>query len=89
MQRPIDYLRLPLAAGGTARVRVVVPADLGSFTGPHLRRVVEPGELELRLGSSGPAIHLTATVTLTGPPRHVDRTRRPHARLDPSAAAPR
>ncbi len=89
VQRLIGYLRLPLAAGEAARVRAVVPADLASFTGPDLRRVVEPGELQLRLGSSSAAIRLTATVTLTGAPRQVDHTRRLHARLDPSTAAPR
>jgi beta-xylosidase len=79
VQRLIGYLRLPLAAGQASRVRVTVPADLASFTGRDGRRIVEPGELELRLGPSSTETLLTAGVTLTGPVRPVDHTRRLHA----------
>jgi beta-xylosidase len=79
VQRLIGYLRLPLAAGQASRVRVTVPADLASFTGRDGRRIVEPGELELRLGPSSTETRLTAGVTLTGPVRPVDHTRRLHA----------
>lgn len=79
VQRLIGYTRVPLAPGEARRVRVTVPADLASFTGRDGRRLVEPGELELRLAASSTAPLLTATVTLTGPVRHVDHTRRLHA----------
>ncbi|MFE6595422.1 glycoside hydrolase family 3 N-terminal domain-containing protein [Streptomyces sp. NPDC057781] len=79
VQRLIGYTRVPLAPGEARRVRVTVPADLASFTGRDGRRLVEPGDLELRLAASSTAPLLTATVTLTGPVRHVDRTRRLHA----------
>ncbi|MEV5986693.1 glycoside hydrolase family 3 N-terminal domain-containing protein [Streptomyces sp. NPDC052051] len=79
VQRLIGYTRVPLAPGEARRVRVTVPADLASFTGRDGRRVVEPGALELRVAASSAAPRLTATVTLTGPERQVDHTRRLHA----------
>ena len=79
VQRLIGYTRVPLAPGEARRVRVTVPADLASFTGRDGRRVVERGDLELRLAASSTDPRLTATVTLTGLGRHVDHTRRLHA----------
>ncbi|MFG3320764.1 glycoside hydrolase family 3 N-terminal domain-containing protein [Streptomyces sp. NPDC048171] len=79
VQRLVGYTRVPLAPGEARRVRAVVPADLASFTGRDGHRVVEPGALELRFAASSTAPPLTATVTLTGPPRRVDHTRRLHA----------
>ncbi|MEU3525875.1 glycoside hydrolase family 3 N-terminal domain-containing protein [Streptomyces sp. NPDC038707] len=88
VQRLIGYARVPLAAGETRRVRVTVSADLASFTGRDGRRVVEPGELHLRLAASSAEARLTATVTLTGPARHVDHTRRFHARFEQETVRP-
>ncbi|MFJ9998348.1 beta-xylosidase/alpha-l-arabinosidase [Streptomyces werraensis] len=79
VQRLVGYARLELAPGEERRVRVTVPADVASFTGRDGRRIVEPGELELRLAASSTDTRLTATVTLTGPVREVDHTRRFHA----------
>ncbi|NBM18946.1 glycoside hydrolase family 3 C-terminal domain-containing protein, partial [Streptomyces sp. GC420] len=81
VQRLIGYTRVPLAPGESGRITVHVPADLASFTGRDGRRVVEPGELELRLAASSTDTRLTATVVLTGGPRYVDHTRRLHARF--------
>lgn len=79
VQRLAGYVRVELAAGEAARVRVGVPADLASFTGRDGVRVVEPGALELRLSASSTDPRLTAEVRLTGPARTVDHTRRLHA----------
>lgn len=79
VQRLVGYARVDLAPGERRRIRSVVPADLASFTGRSGKRVVEPGELELRLGSSSTEPRLTARVTLTGPVRQVDHHRRLHA----------
>ncbi|MGQ4422363.1 glycoside hydrolase family 3 C-terminal domain-containing protein, partial [Streptomyces violaceoruber] len=79
VQRLIGYTRVPLAPGEARRVRVEVPADLASFTGRDGRRIVEPGDLELRFAASSTEPRLTATVALTGPERRVDHTRRLHA----------
>ncbi|MFD3738070.1 glycoside hydrolase family 3 N-terminal domain-containing protein [Streptomyces sp. NPDC058629] len=78
VQRLIGYVRLDLDPGRAARVRVTVPADLASFTGRDGHRIVEPGDLELRLSASSTDTRLTARVTLTGPVRTVDHTRRLH-----------
>lgn len=79
VQRLVGYRRLDLAPGAAARVRVTVPADLAGFTGLDGVRVVEPGELELRLGASSADLRLTVISTLTGPVRQLDHTRRLHA----------
>ncbi|MEV0846673.1 glycoside hydrolase family 3 N-terminal domain-containing protein [Streptomyces sp. NPDC049954] len=81
VQRLIGWVRVPLAAGRSARVEVEVPADLASFTGRAGRRIVEPGALELRLGPSSALHPLMAPLTLTGPVREVDHTRALHARF--------
>ncbi|MFI6085252.1 glycoside hydrolase family 3 N-terminal domain-containing protein [Streptomyces sp. NPDC051217] len=81
VQRLVGYLRVPLEPGEAARISASVPADLASFTGRDGRRIVEPGELELRLGASSADTRLTARVTLTGAVREVDHTRALHARI--------
>ncbi|MFE6286199.1 glycoside hydrolase family 3 N-terminal domain-containing protein [Streptomyces sp. NPDC057877] len=82
VQRLVGYTRVELAPGEARRIRVTVPADLASFTGRDGRRVVEPGELEVRLAASSTDPRLTARVTLTGAERHVDHTRRLHATFE-------
>ncbi|MEY9490333.1 hypothetical protein RKD26_006127 [Streptomyces calvus] len=79
VQRLVGYTRVPLEPGEARRIRVAVPADVASFTGRDGHRIVEPGQLELRLAASSTDTRLTATVTLTGPERRVDHTRRFHA----------
>ncbi|MFE4054684.1 glycoside hydrolase family 3 C-terminal domain-containing protein, partial [Streptomyces sp. YIM B13518] len=79
VQRLVGYARVELEPGESRRVRVTVPADVASFTGRDGHRIVEPGDLELRLAASSTDARLTATVTLTGPERRVDHTRRFHA----------
>ncbi|MEU9381912.1 glycoside hydrolase family 3 N-terminal domain-containing protein [Streptomyces sp. NPDC048279] len=79
VQRLVGYSRVSLTPGEARRLHLTVPADVASFTGHDGHRIVEPGDLEFRLASSSTAAHLTATVTLTGPVRVVDETRRFHA----------
>ncbi|MFJ4467126.1 beta-glucosidase [Streptomyces sp. NPDC089424] len=86
VQRLIGYTRLPLGPGEARRVRVTVPADVASFTGRDGQRILEPGDLELRLASSSATVHMTATVSLTGPERRLDHTRRFHATFDHAPA---
>ncbi|MFB4277414.1 glycoside hydrolase family 3 N-terminal domain-containing protein [Nonomuraea sp. MTCD27] len=73
--RLIGYARVPLEAGEAARVTFTVPADVTSFTGVHGRRIVEPGEVELRLGRSCAAAAATLPLRLTGPEREVGHRR--------------
>ncbi|WP_370416705.1 beta-glucosidase [Streptomyces fradiae] len=79
VQRLIGYVRLDLAPGERRRIGVSVPADLASFTGAAGVRIVEPGDLELRLSASSTEPRLTARVRLTGPVRQLDHRRRLHA----------
>ncbi|MBT2488035.1 glycoside hydrolase family 3 C-terminal domain-containing protein [Streptomyces sp. ISL-96] len=79
LQRLIGYVRLDLAVGQAARIHATIPADVASFTGREGRRIVEPGELELRFSASSTDPRLTARATLTGPVREVDHHRRLHA----------
>lgn len=81
MQRLIGYVRVPLAAGASARVSATVPADVLSFTGRDGRRIVEPGAIELRFGASSADVRLAAPVRLVGDVRVVDHTREAHAPL--------
>jgi beta-xylosidase len=74
--RLVGYARVGLAPGQARRVWLRMPADLASFTGRRGRRVVEPGRLELRLGSSSEDIHHTVPVLLTGPERELGHRRR-------------
>ena len=48
----LGYARVELAAGETARVAMTVPTTRLAFTDRQLRRVVEPGAVELFLGRS-------------------------------------
>jgi beta-xylosidase len=74
--RLVGYARVPLEAGQARRVTLRMHADLASFTGRDGRRIVEPGTLELRLGSSCMDTPHIGTVELVGPQREVDHRRR-------------
>ncbi|WP_243064445.1 glycoside hydrolase family 3 N-terminal domain-containing protein [Humibacter sp. RRB41] len=75
VNRLVGYASVPLEAGESKTVSFEVSADLSAFTGRDYTRVVEPGELELRLGASSGDIRFALPVTLTGPVRVVDHTR--------------
>jgi beta-glucosidase len=74
--RLIGYQRVPLEPGEAARVTFTVPADLASFTGLAGRRIVEPGDVELRFGRSAQDITATVPLRLTGAVREVGPDRR-------------
>jgi beta-xylosidase len=74
--RLVGFARVQLAPDQTRRVSLRVPADLAGFTGPDGRRVVEPGALELRLGTSAIDTCFAVAVELTGPQRVLDHRRR-------------
>jgi beta-xylosidase len=76
VMRLIGYARVPVAAGQARRVTFDVSADLASFTGRKGHRVVEPGDLELRLAASSDDVRHTVAVRLDGPERMVGHHRR-------------
>ncbi|MEU7908078.1 glycoside hydrolase family 3 N-terminal domain-containing protein [Actinoplanes sp. NPDC049118] len=78
--RPVKQLtgfaRVHLAAGTGAEVRFAVHADRTAFTGRDLERVVEPGEIEIMVGTSAVNLPCRGSVRLTGPLRTVGAGRR-------------
>jgi beta-glucosidase len=61
-------------------------ADLTSFTGRDLARVVEPGAVELRVGASSADIRSVVRLDLVGPTRQVgvDRVLEPAVAVEPA-----
>jgi Glycosyl hydrolase family 3 C-terminal domain/Fibronectin type III-like domain len=80
LARPVHWLtgfaRVRLEPGAGMDVRFRVHADRTAYTDRDLVRVVEPGEIEVRAGTSAADLPLSATVTLTGPLRTVGHDRR-------------
>ena len=68
--RPVAQLagfaRVELEPGERARVAFTVHADRTAFTGADLRRIVEPGELELLVGASAADIRGVLPLRLAG-----------------------
>ncbi|WP_024874493.1 glycoside hydrolase family 3 N-terminal domain-containing protein [Saccharomonospora piscinae] len=77
--RPVRQLagfaRVDLAPGRSARVTFTLHADRTSFTGLDLRRIVEPGRIEVEVGRSAEDLPCTASFELTGPVREVGHDR--------------
>jgi hypothetical protein len=78
--RPVKQLtgfaRVRLEPGEGADVRFHVHADRTAFTGRNLTRIVEPGDVELLVGTSAADLPCRAAVRLTGPVREVGHDRR-------------
>jgi beta-glucosidase len=71
VQQLVGAVRVDLAVGQSARVRLALSADLTSFTGRDLVRIVEPGEVELWVGASSTDIREVLPLELVGPVRMV------------------
>ncbi|HEU5425483.1 MAG TPA: glycoside hydrolase family 3 N-terminal domain-containing protein [Actinocrinis sp.] len=74
--RLVGFARVSLEPGQRTRVSFTVPADLASFTGVHGRRIVEPGDVELRFGRSSAHAEAAVPLRLVGPEREVGHQRR-------------
>ncbi|MGI5282328.1 glycoside hydrolase family 3 N-terminal domain-containing protein [Nonomuraea polychroma] len=78
--RPVRQLtgfaRVPLEPGAEARVSFRVHADRTAFTGRDLRRIVEPGDVEVLVGRSAADLPCRGVVRLTGTTRVVGHDRR-------------
>jgi beta-glucosidase len=71
VQQLIAAVRVDLEPGERTCLRVTLHADLTSFTGRDLVRVVEPGALELRVGTSSADIRAVLPYELVGAGREV------------------
>ncbi|MFD5861832.1 beta-xylosidase/alpha-l-arabinosidase [Streptomyces chartreusis] len=85
--RLIGYQRVELEPGEARRVTFHFHPDLSSFTDRSGRRVVEPGELELRVGASSADVRHTARLQLTGSVRELGTDRRLRCETEVSAPA--
>ncbi|WP_049569057.1 glycoside hydrolase family 3 N-terminal domain-containing protein [Nonomuraea sp. SBT364] len=78
--RPVRQLtgfaRVRLEPGASAEVRFLVHTDRTAFTGRDLRRIVEPGDLDVLVGTSSADLPLRGRVRLTGPLREAGAGRR-------------
>ena len=72
--RPVRFLagfaRVDLGVGECRRVAFSVHADRTSFHGVAGTRIVEPGLIEVGVGSSSADLRLTGELDLCGPERH-------------------
>jgi len=68
--RPVIELKgfrhVHLAPGESRQVTFDIHSDLLSFTGENLRRIVEPGEVAIKIGASSTDIRLEARIAMTG-----------------------
>ena len=78
--RPVRQLtgfaRVTLEPGAASDVSFLLHADRTSFTGLDLSRVVEPGELDVLVGTSAVDLPCRARIRLTGPLRTLGTDRR-------------
>jgi beta-glucosidase len=69
------FVRVALAPGEAAEVSFTVHADRTAYTDPGLRRIVEPGDIDVLVGTSATHLPCRDRVRLTGPVRVVGHDR--------------
>jgi beta-glucosidase len=91
--RPVIWLtgfaRVRLEPGAGVDVRFGVHADRTAYTNREFERIVEPGELEVLVGTSAADLPGRATVRLTGPVRTVGHDRRLDTPVEVTPLGPR
>ena len=76
------FTRVLLEPAEAADIQFRVHADRTAFTGRDLTRIVEPGEVEVLVGTSAADLPFGGTVRLTGPIREVGHDRRQTTPVD-------
>ena len=76
VQQLIGFTRVDLDAGAHCEVAFRVHTDRFAYTDNRFRRVVEPGDVQLWLGTSAADVPCRTTVHVTGPTRVVGADRR-------------
>jgi hypothetical protein len=78
--RPVKQLtgfaRVRVAAGHAQEVSFAVHADRTAYTNRDLQRIVEPGDIEVLVGTSATQLPCRELVRLVGPSRVVGHDRR-------------
>ena len=67
----VGFTRVALDVGAAADVSFRVHADRTAFVGRDLQRIVEPGDIDVLIGTSAADLPCRGTVRLTGPVRVV------------------
>ncbi|MFS8097510.1 glycoside hydrolase family 3 C-terminal domain-containing protein [Lentzea alba] len=67
----IGAVKVDLAPGQTRTVTAELHADLTAYTGRTYQRQVDPGDVELHVGTSSANVHSRLRLTMTGSPRVV------------------
>jgi beta-glucosidase-like glycosyl hydrolase len=75
MRQLAGFARVRLEPGTGTEVRFRVHADRCAFTGRDLQRIVEPGDIEVLVGTSAADLPCRGSVRLTGPLRVVGHDR--------------
>ena len=79
VSRPVlelkGFVRLSLEPGQAQKVTFAVPADLLCFTGIQYKKVVEPGQVRVMIGSSSQDLRLKGEFALVGEVREVGEDR--------------
>ncbi len=71
----VGFARVHLEAGAAADVQFTVHTDRTAFTGCDLQRIVEPGDVEVMVGTSAADLPCRGIVRLTGAVRPVGHDR--------------
>ena len=71
----VGYVKVPLAAGERRTVSFELHTDRLSFTGVDLRRIVEPGAIDVSVGTSSEDRPISARIALVGDTRVVGEGR--------------
>jgi len=72
----VAFSRVHLEPGEAVDLRFTVHTDRTAFTGRDLQRIVEPGELDVLVGTSSAHLTCEARLRLTGALRRVGQDRR-------------
>ncbi len=72
----IGFRRVSVAPTDTCQITFTLSAEQFAYTDADYRRVVEPGHITLRCGTSSADLPLSATLELTGPTVEVRRRTR-------------
>ncbi len=83
------FVRVHLLPGETKKITFYVPSDLLSFTGVEYKRIVEPGEIIVKIGSSSADIRLKGKYNLTGSTRETGEDRELFTRVEVASVAVR